>query len=81
MLHGGNYTCGEPAFTYSASHNDTAVRTKNLTFGLIRPKDRFPLLYCPLLVFLGPSKSLLIIGVLLKDTNNKKRLAWAKKHK
>ena len=41
MLHGGNHTCGGHPFTYSVSHKDTAVRTKNLTFGLIRPKDRF----------------------------------------
>ena len=43
MLHGGNHTCEDHPFTYSASHKDTAVRTKNLTFGLIRPKDRFSL--------------------------------------
>jgi hypothetical protein len=42
MLHGGNHTCGDHPFTYSASHEDTAVGTKNLKFGLIRPKDRFP---------------------------------------
>jgi hypothetical protein len=40
MFHGGNHTCGDLPFTYSASHKDTAVRTKNLKFGLIRPKDR-----------------------------------------
>ena len=41
------------------------VGTKNLQFGLIRPENRFPPVECPLLLFLGPSKSLLIIGVLL----------------
>ena len=30
MLHGGNQTCGDLLFTYSASHKDTAVGTKNL---------------------------------------------------
>ena len=39
MLHGENHTCGDHPFTYSASHKDTADGTKNLTFGLIRPKD------------------------------------------
>ena len=33
MLHGENHTCGDHRFTYSASHKDTAVGTKNLTFG------------------------------------------------
>ena len=42
MLQGGNHTCGDHPFTYSASHNDTALGTKNLKFGLIRPKDIFP---------------------------------------
>jgi hypothetical protein len=42
MLHGGNYTCEDHLFTYSASHKDTAVETKNLKFGLIRPMDTFP---------------------------------------
>jgi hypothetical protein len=42
MLHGGNNTCEDHPFTYSASHEDKAVGTKNLTFGFIRPKDRFP---------------------------------------
>ena len=42
MLHGGNHTCGDHPFTYSASHIDMAVGTKHLKFGLIRPKDRFP---------------------------------------
>jgi hypothetical protein len=63
MLHGGNHTCGDHPFIYSASHKDTAVAIKNLKFEL-RPKDRFPPVKCPLLVFLGPSKSLLLIGVL-----------------
>ena len=67
MLHGGNHACGYHPFTYSASHKDIAVGTKNLTFGLIRPKDRFPPVECPLLVFLGPSKSLLLIGVFSRD--------------
>ena len=58
MLYGGNYTCGDHPFTYSVSHKDTAVGTKNLKFGLIRPKDRFPFM------FFGSSKSLLLIGVL-----------------
>ena len=30
-------------FTFSASHKDTVVGTKDLKFGLIRPKHRFPL--------------------------------------
>ena len=30
MLHGGNHTCGDHPLTYSASHKDTAVETKNL---------------------------------------------------
>jgi hypothetical protein len=64
MLHGGNHTCGDDPFTYSASHKYTAVGTKNIKFRLIRPKDRFPPGECPMLVFLGPSKSLLVIGVL-----------------
>ena len=64
MLHGGNHTCRENPFTYSAYYKDT-VGTKNLKFGLIRPKDRFTLVYCLLLVFLGTSKYLLLIGVLL----------------
>uniref|UniRef100_A0A8C8GEE2 NF-kappa-B-activating protein C-terminal domain-containing protein n=1 Tax=Oncorhynchus tshawytscha TaxID=74940 RepID=A0A8C8GEE2_ONCTS len=42
MLHGGNHTCADHQFTYSASHKDTTVGTKNLKFGLIRPKDRSP---------------------------------------
>ena len=46
MLHGGNHTCGDHPFTYSASHKDTAVRTKNVKFGLIRTKNRFPPLHC-----------------------------------
>uniref|UniRef100_A0AAZ3QRF0 Cell adhesion molecule-related/down-regulated by oncogenes n=1 Tax=Oncorhynchus tshawytscha TaxID=74940 RepID=A0AAZ3QRF0_ONCTS len=40
MLHGGNHT--DHPFIYSASHKDTVVGNKNLKFGLIRPKDRFP---------------------------------------
>ena len=40
MLHGGNHTCGDLSFTYSVSHEDTAVGTKNLKFGLIRPKGQ-----------------------------------------
>jgi hypothetical protein len=35
-------THGDNPFTYFESHKDTLVGTKNLTFGLIRPKDRFP---------------------------------------
>ena len=35
-------THGDHPFTCSVSHKDTAVGTKNLTFGLIRPKDTFP---------------------------------------
>ena len=35
MLHGGNHTCRDNLFTYSAYHKDTAVGTKNLKFGLI----------------------------------------------
>ena len=35
MLHGGNYTCRDHPFTYSASHKDTAVVTKNLKLGQI----------------------------------------------
>ena len=34
MLHGGNHICRDYPFTYSASHNDTAVETKNLKFVL-----------------------------------------------
>jgi hypothetical protein len=60
MLHGGNHTCRNNPFTYDASHEDTTVGSKNVKFGHIRPKDRFPPVYCPLLVFLGPSKSLLL---------------------
>ena len=30
MLHGGNHTCGDHPFTYSASHKDTKVGYKNL---------------------------------------------------
>ena len=30
MLHGGNHTCGYHLFTYSASHKETVVVTKNL---------------------------------------------------
>ena len=41
MLHGGNHTSGDHLFTYSASHKDTAVGTKNRKYGLTRPKDRF----------------------------------------
>ena len=33
MLYGGKYTCGDHPFTYTASHNDTVVGTKNLQFG------------------------------------------------
>ena len=51
MLHCGNHTCRDHPFTYSTSHKDTVVKTKNLTFGHIRQKDRFPLVLCPLLVF------------------------------
>jgi hypothetical protein len=57
-------TRGDPPFSYTASHKDTEVGTKNLKFALIRPKDRFPPVLCPLLMFLGPNKSLLLIGVL-----------------
>ena len=53
-------TCGDHLFTFSASHKDTVVGIKNLTFGLIRPD--FHRSY--VLVFLGPIKSLLLIGVL-----------------
>ena len=42
MLYGGNHTCGDNPSTYSASHEDAPVGTKNLKSGLIRPKDRFP---------------------------------------
>ena len=38
MLHGGNHTCRDHPFTYSASHEDMAVWTKNLKFGLVKPK-------------------------------------------
>ena len=38
MLHGGNHTCRDHPFTYSASHKDTAVGTKSLKFGLIQSK-------------------------------------------
>ena len=40
MLHCGKHTCGDHSFNYSASHNDMAVGTKNLKFGLIRPKGQ-----------------------------------------
>ena len=40
MLHGGNHTCRDNLFTYSVSHKETAVGTKNLKFGLIRPKGQ-----------------------------------------
>ena len=59
MLHGGNHTCGFHPFTNSASKKDTVVGNK-----ILRPKDIFPPVYCPLLMFLGPRKSLLLIGVL-----------------
>ena len=48
MLHSGNNTCGDHLFTYSVSHKDMAVGTKNVKFGVIRPKARFPRAYCPL---------------------------------
>ena len=37
MLRGGNHTCRDHPFTYSASHKDT-VGTKDLKFGLTRSK-------------------------------------------
>ena len=40
MLYGGNYTCIFNPFTYTSSHKDTAVGTKNLKCGLIRPKGQ-----------------------------------------
>ena len=57
MLRGGNHTGRDHPITYSVSH-------KYCRFGLIRPPDTFPLVSCPLLMFLGPSKSLLLIEVL-----------------
>ena len=56
MLHGGNPTCRDNLFTYSASHKDTDVRTQNLKSGLIRPKDRFSPVLCPLHVFRWPKQ-------------------------
>jgi hypothetical protein len=32
------WSCGDHLFTYSASHKDAVVGTKNLKFGLIRQK-------------------------------------------
>jgi hypothetical protein len=58
MLHGGNHTCRDP-FTYSVSHKDTAVGTKISDFDSSDQGTDIQIL----LVFLGPSKSLLI-GVL-----------------
>ncbi|XP_036798895.1 zinc finger and SCAN domain-containing protein 22 isoform X2 [Oncorhynchus mykiss] len=40
MVHGGNYTCGDHPFTYSASHKDMAVETNNLKFGAGSSPDR-----------------------------------------
>jgi hypothetical protein len=37
----GNHTCRDHPFIFSASHKDTAVGTKNLKFGVIRPKTDF----------------------------------------
>ena len=54
---------GDNPFTYFASHKDTAVGTKNLKFGLIRPKDQ-RISTGLMSMFVGPSKSLLLIGVL-----------------
>ena len=45
MLHSGNQTYRD-LFTYSVSHKDTEFGTQNLKSGLIRPKDRIPLVYC-----------------------------------
>jgi hypothetical protein len=42
LLHCGNHSCGDHPFTYSASHKDKVVGTKNLKVGLIRPKETFP---------------------------------------
>uniref|UniRef100_A0A8C7TJ57 E3 ubiquitin-protein ligase RNF123 n=1 Tax=Oncorhynchus mykiss TaxID=8022 RepID=A0A8C7TJ57_ONCMY len=42
MLHGGNHRCRDNLFTYSVSHKDTAVGTKNLKFRLLRPNDTCP---------------------------------------
>ena len=40
VLRGGNHTYGDNQFTYSASHKDTEVGTKNLKFGLIKTKGQ-----------------------------------------
>ena len=57
------YTCGDHPFTHTASHKDMAFGTKNLKFGL-QTKGQISTDLMSLLVFLGPSKSLLLIGVL-----------------
>ena len=38
IIHSRNHTCRDHLSTYSASHKDTVLGTKNLKFGLIRPK-------------------------------------------
>jgi hypothetical protein len=40
MLQGGNHTCRDHQFTYSASHKDMAVGSKNIKFELITQKDK-----------------------------------------
>ena len=65
MLHGGNHTCRDYPFTYSASHKDMAVGNK---ISNLDSPDQRTVFHWSNVYLLGPrntSKSLLIIGVLL----------------
>lgn len=59
MLHSGTTYpwCMIPSLYLLCVYKDMAVETKNLKFGLIRPKYRFSLVKCPFIVFLGQSSS------------------------
>ena len=46
MLHGENHTCGYHPFSYSASHKDPAVGTKNLKFELRLSDFHPPNVHC-----------------------------------